>query len=543
MGVLSMKYFQVVLFLSLFLITNLFSQVTCNQFKINYSVKHDKLKLKLLTDLPDDTNILVKVTRAYWKTGNSTKENEYYFDERYTIGEFKKVNDINVSDEVWEKNLKESQRETLELWGENFTVSDKDDDIRVMIFLNITNQTNPAFGRNLSKLMSSKIDLYAEIEGYRVMHGNKRLFDEVKIKRPLKGNVKYSTTKNFRNQPKLLNEFEVSQMIKNLGFHSEYSNTNGDFTNNFEALTKQGERIINDFSSGLMWRAKSSGNFVNFKTAESWIFNLNNKKSAGFNDWRLPTLEEAMTLIEKNKNTDGLFLDPLFGYIVAIWTSDGVKDYQNNGTEAWLVELRNGFSTRMDKIYEQGEALAVRSNSTLAPSTITEEKLRDQAKTLTIEDIKIFLKKYNLFDNNINPTSSGYSNNFTLKPCGSSNFVIDENTDLMWMPAPFGRPMTCIEAMDFSRMASTRELLGVSGWRLPTLEEAMTLLEKTKNKFGLHISDFFSEKTKRIWTCDEAGKQYAYWIVDFETGSCHISDGYKYDKYQRNNLLFVKSSK
>ena len=54
-----------------------------------------------------------------------------------------------------------------------------------------------------------------------------------------------------------------------------------------------------------MWQQSGSSERMQFEDAKKWITELNLKGFAGFNDWRLPTLEEAMSLMEpeqKNGN-------------------------------------------------------------------------------------------------------------------------------------------------------------------------------------------------------------------------------------------------
>ena len=43
---------------------------------------------------------------------------------------------------------------------------------------------------------------------------------------------------------------------------------------------------------------------------------------------------------------------------------------------------------------------------------------------------------------------------------------------------------------------------GFSDWRLPTLKEAMSLMEPAGNQNGLHISSIFDPVQDEIWTHD-----------------------------------------
>lgn len=54
-----------------------------------------------------------------------------------------------------------------------------------------------------------------------------------------------------------------------------------------------------------------------------WKKRLNHQMYAGYSDWRLPTVQEAASLLKsKNMNTD-LFIDPVFNeQQKSIWTCD-----------------------------------------------------------------------------------------------------------------------------------------------------------------------------------------------------------------------------
>jgi len=77
---------------------------------------------------------------------------------------------------------------------------------------------------------------------------------------------------------------------------------------------------------------------VTFKKIPKYIQQLNRNRYAGFVDWRLPTLEEAMSLVEP-KARGGLNIDEIFfhmGLDLFNWTAD------KNGDKVWFVNYSDG---------------------------------------------------------------------------------------------------------------------------------------------------------------------------------------------------------
>lgn len=61
------------------------------------------------------------------------------------------------------------------------------------------------------------------------------------------------------------------------------------------------EKVVIDHASNLMWHQSGSTNGMNWENAHRWIERLNTKGYAGYHDWRLPTVEEATSLLEPSK--------------------------------------------------------------------------------------------------------------------------------------------------------------------------------------------------------------------------------------------------
>ena len=94
-----------------------------------------------------------------------------------------------------------------------------------------------------------------------------------------------------------------------------------------------------------------------YEEAKNWINDLNLKGVAGYSDWRLPTLEEAMSLMESEKKNDDLYIDSIFeAKQYLIWTSDMVK----GESWAWLVNFGSG-SCGFGRLFGLGDLYYVRA--------------------------------------------------------------------------------------------------------------------------------------------------------------------------------------
>ena len=76
---------------------------------------------------------------------------------------------------------------------------------------------------------------------------------------------------------------------------------------------------------------------MNFSDADQYNNRLNAEKFAGFNNWRLPTLEEAMLLMEAEMS-DRVHIDEVFERgINFIWTSG-----RANYGRIWVLYFYDG---------------------------------------------------------------------------------------------------------------------------------------------------------------------------------------------------------
>nr|MCS5620803.1 DUF1566 domain-containing protein [Nitrospinaceae bacterium] len=106
--------------------------------------------------------------------------------------------------------------------------------------------------------------------------------------------------------------------------------------------------IITDTKYKKYWLPKDSwgdlGQWRNFDEARGYAQTMNQVYAGGFNDWRLPTREEAENLYEpelsqKDWDDEVVHIDPLFVTRCAhfMWTSE-----TNDKQEVCRINLKNG---------------------------------------------------------------------------------------------------------------------------------------------------------------------------------------------------------
>ena len=158
---------------------------------------------------------------------------------------------------------------------------------------------------------------------------------------------------------------------------------------------------------------------------------------------------------------------------------------------------------------------------------------------LTEEQVSNLLKNQNFFSSGedsltsmwSNPSGIGILNEFELREGGQ--VIFDRRTQIMWQRSGSMTIMNYFEAEKYIEQLNRDNYLGYSDWRLPVLEEAMTIMEPEKQTNKLHVDQLFDKKQLWIWTKDKLSSRVV-WVVDFVFGYCNVT-------FEINDNYFVRA--
>ena len=136
-----------------------------------------------------------------------------------------------------------------------------------------------------------------------------------------------------------LSRQQVKEMLKEKGFFDSNDNKTGKGLKHQYEKSNGMVKLVTDKTTGLTWRQSGSESSMNYEKTKTYVEKLNSVKHTGFDDWRLPTLEEAMSLMETGKKRD-LYIDPIFDANQKyIWTADKL-----DASFVWIVDFFKGCS-------------------------------------------------------------------------------------------------------------------------------------------------------------------------------------------------------
>ena len=140
--------------------------------------------------------------------------------------------------------------------------------------------------------------------------------------------------------------------------------------------------------------------------------------------------------------------------------------------------------------------------------------------SLADDQIGPLLVQWNFYDAELNPQGSFHN---VLADTGDGLTVVDERTSLMWQR--FGLDLSSSRTMRQKiEQLNNEGLAGYHDWRIPTLEEAMSLMERTPNEKGVYLHPCFSKEQPFIFIATRRTPT-GYWFVDYKQGKVYWSSG------------------
>lgn len=144
------------------------------------------------------------------------------------------------------------------------------------------------------------------------------------------------------------------ERIREKGIYDRLINPSGKGIKHDYTLQEDGT-IVHDASTNLYWQQSGSDVAMIYEDTEKYIDKLNVEKYGSYSDWRLPTLEEAMSLMEPEQKNGDLYIDPVFDAKQGwIWTAD-----KNPAGDVWFVNFYFG-SCYGFNVFDYGYVRAVR---------------------------------------------------------------------------------------------------------------------------------------------------------------------------------------
>ncbi|SHO48610.1 Lcl C-terminal domain-containing protein [Desulfopila aestuarii] len=209
------------------------------------------------------------------------------------------------------------------------------------------------------------------------------------------------------------------------------------------------------------------------------------------------------------------------GYVARFEQSFAINDQIRD----WLIRnvLDDGNSSLVIPVVEEkeiedmGPALPGKKKAGFSGTIVS---LPVEPAFLQEEEVGALLRKWNFFESEQNP-SGNFAN--VLINNGNDQTVVDLRTNLMWQRD--GLDINSIRQMR-KAIAEVNEkgLAGYHDWRMPTVEEAMSLMESCQNSKGIYLHPCFSKNQPFIFV-EARRKPGGYWFVDYKQGRLFWSSG------------------
>ncbi|MEN8141695.1 MAG: DUF1566 domain-containing protein [Thermodesulfobacteriota bacterium] len=194
--------------------------------------------------------------------------------------------------------------------------------------------------------------------------------------------------------------------------------------------------------------------------------------------------------------------------------------------KAWLManlfdSFHEEFVTPLETVAAaEAEEVVLAEHDTPLPADLGPVALPREAAMIQEEEVAALAASYNLYDSRHNP--QGEFANF-LVDNNDGLTVTDKVTGLMWQRG--GCDLTAIRRMkEYVARQNGENFAGYGDWRLPTMEEALSLMEPQLNQAGTHTHPCFSAEQPFIFVAAQRHPG-GYWFCDYKQATVFWASG------------------
>ena len=252
---------------------------------------------------------------------------------------------------------------------------------------------------------------------------------------------------------------------------------------------------------------------VTWQTALNYVNKLNAESYLGYNDWRLPNRNELRSLV--NYNNVSLESSGFMNYCAAYWSSSTFSTANPTvAANAWFVNVRSGFvslNAKTDTTYAFLCVVPVRGGSNTAAAVIPQT---GQTQCFDSAGLTIAC------------SGTGQDGEFQLGAhwpatrfgTNADTTITDNLTGLAWAPNANVMPtrdpgwdvdfsdndgaVTWQHALDYIAKLNTENYLGHNDWRLPNVNEVLSLINYQTIPADYLTTAGFSNVSGLYWTSD-----------------------------------------
>ena len=251
----------------------------------------------------------------------------------------------------------------------------------------------------------------------------------------------------------------------------------------FTTKTISNQKVVVDNNTGLEWQQTLSTSTYTWANAKTYCSNLT---YAGYSDWRLPTRQELLTIVDLNRLTPAInttyFPNTTSKHF---WSS---SSYAGKSDNAWNVSFSSGQVGNGGKSSNTLYVRCVRGNELPKPA-------------------------------------------FSTSTINGDIIVTDSKTNLIWQKS-YVSGKKWQEALSYCENLT---YAGYKDWRLPNKNELESLVNSTKYN---PISDFPNMPSNSFWSSSTyigktSGSIYNAWYADFYIGNVSLNGKDSTSRYVR----------